>query len=135
MKTILVVDDDSGIRSLLRRVLESLGHRVQEAAGALEALDVLNRDRFDLALCDVIMPGHDGVWLAGQILARHPGLPVALATGLVEMDPTVTLRPGVVGYLVKPFRHQAVASLLDSAFEGPPPAAAGEIDLSALDAI
>ena len=135
MKTILVVDDDTGIRSLLRRVLESLGHRVQEAAGALEALEVLKGTRVDLALCDVLMPGHDGIWLADQILARHPGVPVALATGLLEMDPTVTLRPGVVGYIVKPFRRHAIATLLDAAFDAPPPAPPAEIDLTAIDAI
>jgi CheY-like chemotaxis protein len=135
MKTILVVDDDNGIRSLLRRVLESLGHHVQEAAGALDALELLKTRRVDLALCDVLMPGHDGIWLTDQILARHPGTPVALATGLMEMDPTVTLRPGVVGYIVKPFRRHAIAELLDSAFTATPSTPTAGIDLAALDAL
>jgi CheY-like chemotaxis protein len=135
MKTILVVDDDMGIRALLRRVLESLGHQVQEAATAVEALELLKTQRVDLALCDVLMPGHDGVWLADQILSRHPGIPVALATGLMEMDPSVTLRPGIVGYIVKPFRRQAIATLLESAFNAPPPAPPAEIDLNAIDAL
>jgi CheY-like chemotaxis protein len=135
MKTILVVDDDSGIRSLLRRVLEGLGHQVQEAGSALDALELLKMRRVDLALCDVLMPGHDGIWLTDQILARYPGVPVALATGLLEMDPTVTLRPGVVGYIVKPFRRQAIATLLDSAFNAPPPPPHAEIDLAAIDAL
>jgi CheY-like chemotaxis protein len=135
MKTILVVDDDNGIRSLLRRVLESLGHQVQEAAGALDALELLKTSPVDLALCDVLMPGHDGIWLADQILARHPGTPVALATGLMEMDPTVTLRPGVVGYIVKPFRRQAIAALLDSAFTAAPAGPTSGIDMAALDSL
>jgi CheY-like chemotaxis protein len=135
MKTILVVDDDMGIRALLRRVLESLGHQVQEAATAVEALELLKTQRVDLALCDVLMPGHDGVWLADQILSRHPGIPVALATGLMEMDPSVTLRPGIVGYIVKPFRRQSIATLLESAFNAPPPAPPAEIDLNAIDAL
>jgi CheY-like chemotaxis protein len=135
MKTILVVDDDEGIRSLLRRVLESLGHHVREAASALDALEALKMGPVDLALCDVLMPGHDGIWLTDQILARHPGVPVALATGLMEMDPTVTLRPGVVGYIVKPFRRQAVATLLESAFTAPPSTRPTEIDLAAIDAL
>ena len=135
MKTILVVDDDNGIRALLRRVLEGLGHQVKEAAGALDALEVLKSFRVDLALCDVLMPGHDGVWLTDQILARHPGVAVALATGLMEMDPTVTLRPGVVGYIVKPFRVQAVANLLEAAFETPVARPYTEIDLASLDSL
>jgi CheY-like chemotaxis protein len=89
----------------------------------------------DLALCDVLMPGHDGIWLTNQILSRHPGVPVALATGLMEMDPTVTLRPGVVGYIVKPFKRQAVAALLTAAFDAPVPAPATEIDLATLEAM
>jgi CheY-like chemotaxis protein len=135
MKTILVVDDDNGVRSLLRRVLESLGHHVQEAAGALDALELLKTRRVDLALCDVLMPGHDGIWLADQILTRYPGTPVALATGLMEMDPTLTLRPGVVGYIVKPFRRNTIAALLESAFTLAPATPSTEIDLAALDSL
>jgi CheY-like chemotaxis protein len=135
MKTILVVDDDDGIRAILRRVLESLGHRVEEAACAVDALELLDRTPVDLALCDVLMPGHDGVWLTDQILARHPGVPVALATGLMEMDPAVTLRPGVVGYLVKPFRRHSIIELLRVAFSASAPAPATEIDLATFDAL
>jgi CheY-like chemotaxis protein len=135
MKTILVVDDDPGVRALLHRLVESLGYDVLSAGSAADALEVLARRSVDLALCDVLMPGHDGVWLTEQILARHPGTLVALATGLQEMDPTVTLRPGVVGYIVKPFRRAAVAQLLQAAFEDPAirPKAAG-LDLAVLEA-
>jgi CheY-like chemotaxis protein len=135
MKTILVVDDDDGIRALLRRILESLGHRVEEASSAVDALEQLKTGPVDLALCDVLMPRHDGIWLTDQILARHPRVPVALATGLMEMDPTVTLRPGVVGYVVKPFKRQAIVDLLATAFAAPAAAKPGEIDLAALDTL
>jgi CheY-like chemotaxis protein len=135
MKTILVVDDDDGVRRVLRRVLEGMGHRVEEATCALDALEVLKTAPVDLALCDVLMPGHDGVWLTEQILARHPGVPVALATGLMEMDPTVTLRPGVVGYIVKPFQGQPIADLLRTAFEAPALPPSTEIDLATFDAL
>jgi len=135
MKTILVVDDDNNVRQLIRRVIEGLGHEVHEASNATEALDVLKATHVDLALCDVQMPGQDGVWLTDQILSRHPATRVALATGLVEMDPSVTLRPGVVGYLVKPFRRAAICALLEAAFETPVPAPAPAIDLAAFDTL
>jgi CheY-like chemotaxis protein len=135
MKTILVVDDDNGVRELLRRVLEHLGHQVEDASNALEALEVLKTRPVDLALCDVRMPGHDGVWLTDQILARYPGTAVALATGLIEMDPAVTLRPGVVGYIVKPFKRAAVVELLRVAFENPARPQPAVIDFAALDAL
>jgi CheY-like chemotaxis protein len=134
MKTILVVDDDFGVRQVLRRVLEDLGHQVHEAEDAVQALEVMKAVAVDLALCDVLMPGHDGVWLTDQILARHPKTPVALVTGLLEMDPAVTLRAGVVGYIVKPFRRAAIVDLLKAAFEPPAAARRAAIDLAALDA-
>jgi CheY-like chemotaxis protein len=135
MKTILVVDDDFGVRQLLRRVLEDLGHKVHDVESALDALELLKTITVDLALCDVLMPGRDGVWLTDQILTRHPGTPVALATGVLEMDPTVTLRAGVVGYIVKPFKRSAIVDLLEAAFEAPARVRPAEIDLAAFDAI
>ncbi len=135
MKPILIVDDDEGVRTLLRRVIEDIGHQVVEAADANAALEVLQTTKVGLALCDIRMPGRDGVWLMDQILARFPGTPVALATGLVEMDPNVTLRRCVVGYIVKPFNRAAVAELLRVAAEPPPSGPIRTIDLAALDAI
>lgn len=139
MHTILVVDDDHGVRQILRRVMEDMGHHVEEAKDAETALDLLARCKVHLALCDIRMPGRDGVWLIDQILSRFPGTPVAVATGLHEMDATVTLRAGVVGYVTKPFRKTALAELVTRALATPaaPPARpSGPGDLIvALDAL
>jgi DNA-binding NtrC family response regulator len=135
MKTILVVDDDHGVRSLLRRALERQGHRVVDAESALDALDVLKHEPVDLALCDVMMPGRDGIWLTDQILSRYPDVPVALATGLLEMDPAITLRPGVVGYIVKPFSLAAVAALVVDAFEPRVQQRSADLDITSLAAL
>lgn len=137
MKTILVVDDDHGVRLLLRRVLQDEGYRVVDAERALDALDMLKDEPVDLALVDVMMPGRDGIWLTDQILSRYPDVPVALATGLLEMDPAITLRPGVVGYIVKPFSRAAVIALLHDAFERPVKLRSADLDsasYAALDA-
>jgi CheY-like chemotaxis protein len=135
MNTILVVDDDIGVRALLRRVIGDMGYRVVEAADALSALEMLDKGHVSLALCDVRMPGRDGVWLVDQILTRFPGIPVALATGLMEMDPHVTLRSGVVGYVTKPFKRPELADVIRAALKATPPQPSKEIDLAALDAI
>ena len=135
MNTILVVDDDIGVRALLRRVIGDMGYRVVEAADALSALEILDKGNVSLALCDVRMPGRDGVWLVDQILTRFPGVPVALATGLMEMDPHVTLRSGVVGYVVKPFKRADLADVIRAALKATPPQPSKEIDLAALDAL
>jgi CheY-like chemotaxis protein len=134
MKTILVVDDDPGIRALLQRVIGDMGHRVIEASDAMAALKVVEETGVDLALVDVRMPGKDGVWLVDQIVTHHPGTPVALATGLLEMDPQVTLRPGVVGYVVKPFKRQDLQEVLQAAFAATTLEPARAFDLTAFDA-
>ena len=103
--TILVVDDDEGVRKLLARWVAAMGYTVKVAPDAEAALDVMRGFQIDVALCDVRMPGHDGVWLVDQMRRLHPSVAVVLATGLLEMDPMVTLRPGVVGYIVKPFNR------------------------------
>lgn len=135
MKNILVVDDDAGVRGLLRRVIGDMGYQVTEAEDAISALEVLEQKDVSLVFVDVRMPGRDGVWLVDQIVRRFPGTPVALATGLTEMDPHVTLRAGVVGYVVKPFTRSALADVIRAALAAEAPEPAREFDLAAFDLI
>src|SRR5258706_16003283 len=104
--TILVVDDDDGVRTVLTRWVADMGYAVQAADSAEKALEIMRDIEVDVALCDVRMPGHDGIWLIDQMRRLHPATAIVLATGLLEMDPMVTLRPGVVGYIVKPFNRE-----------------------------
>jgi CheY-like chemotaxis protein len=110
--TVLVVDDDEGVRKVLTRWVSEMGFVVKAAADADTALQIVRDGPIDVALCDIRMPGHDGIWLIEQIghLASPPA--IVLATGLMEMDPAVTLRPGVVGYVVKPFNREDLAKVM-----------------------
>jgi len=110
--TILVVDDDEGVRRVLTRWVADMGYAVQAADGAEKALEVMRDIEVDVALCDVRMPGHDGIWLIDKMRRLHPDTAIVLATGLLEMDPMVTLRPGVVGYIVKPFDREALTEVV-----------------------
>ena len=109
---VLVVDDDEGVRRVLSRWAADMGYAVQAAADADSALDVMRQHQVDVALVDVRMPGHDGIWLLDQVRRLFPETATVLATGLMEMDPMVTLRPGVVGYIVKPFNREDLAQVL-----------------------
>ena len=109
---VLVVDDDEGVRQVLSRWVVELGYTVRAAADADSALDMMRGQPVDVALVDVRMPGHDGIWLLDQARQLFPDTAMVLATGLLEMDPTVTLRPGVVGYIVKPFNRQALTQVI-----------------------
>jgi DNA-binding NtrC family response regulator len=109
---VLVVDDDEGVRRVLSRWAEDMGYTVQAAPDADTALDMMRERPVDVALVDVRMPGHDGIWLLDQVRRLFPETALVLATGLLEMDPMVTLRPGVVGYIVKPFNREDLAQVI-----------------------
>jgi DNA-binding NtrC family response regulator len=110
---VLVVDDDEGVRRVLSRWVAEMGYTVQAAADADSALDIMREHHVDVALVDVRMPGHDGIWLIDQARRLYPHTAMVLATGLLEMDPMVTLRPGVVGYIVKPFNREDLAQVIE----------------------
>ena len=102
--SVLVVDDETGVRELMARWLASGGYDVRTASNADEALQRV-RDRAPaVALCDIRMPGHDGLWLAHQIRHDSPETAVIMATGVQDVGSAVTsLRQGVIDYLTKPF--------------------------------
>jgi response regulator RpfG family c-di-GMP phosphodiesterase len=102
--SVLVVDDDTGIRELIARWLASGGYAVRTAGSATEALDRVHDTPPAVALCDIRMPGQDGLWLAQQIRHDAPETAVIMATGVQDVGSAVTsLRQGVVDYLTKPF--------------------------------
>ena len=106
MPSVLVVDDDHTLRSVLISWVHSFGYEVHEAENAAEALDTLAATPADVALCDIHMPGHDGVWLASQIRERHPQTAIIMATAARDIELAVsTLRTDIVDYLLKPFDH------------------------------
>jgi response regulator RpfG family c-di-GMP phosphodiesterase len=102
--TILVVDDEMGVRDLLTRWLGALGYQVVAVSSADEAIERLREVRFAVALCDIRMPGRDGLWLAEQVRRQSPDTAVVMATGVQDVGSAVTsLRHGVIDYLMKPF--------------------------------
>jgi response regulator RpfG family c-di-GMP phosphodiesterase len=103
-RSVLIVDDENGVRDLMARWLESGGYTVTTASTAEEALGRLERTPSAVALCDIRMPGHDGLWLAERIRQKFPETAVIMATGVQDVAPAVeSLRQGVIDYLTKPF--------------------------------
>lgn len=108
----LVVDDDDAVRRVLGQWVLKLGYELTSANSAEAAIGLLETTEVDVALCDIRMPGADGIWLANHMRERFPDVAIVLVTGGHEMDPSVTLRPGVVAYVIKPFGHDAIASAI-----------------------
>lgn len=84
LATILVVDDDADVRSFLAEGLAASGHRVRQAEGGAEALDLLQREMFDLLLLDFAMPGLNGADVAAAALRLRPGQEIIFVTGYSE---------------------------------------------------
>lgn len=100
---LLVVDDDTRIRTLLHRFLRENGYRVSVASDAAEARRKLAGLDFDLIVLDIMMPGEDGVTLTRSLRAQR-NVPILMLTALSETESRVTgLEAGADDYLPKPF--------------------------------
>ena len=101
--TVLVVDDEDGIRKALDRFLTRLGYQVAAAANASEALERLAADRPQAMLCDIRMPETSGVELLPKVLAQDPDLAVIMLTAIDEPRTAIEcLKLGAYDYLIKP---------------------------------
>ncbi len=105
-ETILVIDDELHIRTILTYMLEQEGFRVVQASGGAEALSLLDDSLPDLVLLDIMMPDMDGFAVLSRIRGqfRTHNLPVILLTARGETQQKVRgLQTGANDYLVKPF--------------------------------
>ena len=113
--SVLVVDDDEPTCHLLADCVRLLGFDVEIATSAHQALGMMTANPPHVVFCDIIMPGHDGIWLIERIRKYFPETAVIIATGLTTLDSSVTQAPCVAAYLVKPFEFDDIASAMGSA--------------------
>jgi putative nucleotidyltransferase with HDIG domain len=113
MHSVLVVDDDQALRGVVRSWVTACGFDAREATSSEQALELMACEPADIALCDVNMPGENGVWLASQIRERFPRTAVIMATSAREVETAVaSLRSEAVDYLLKPFNRDRLAEAL-----------------------
>src|SRR5262245_5273099 len=103
-RRILIIDDEAGVRSSLSLILEHEGYAAQTAPAADPALVLLREQRFAVVLCDVRMPGRNGLELVPEIVSLQPEATVLVmsAHGNVEQA-LAAVRAGSWDYLAKPF--------------------------------
>jgi len=108
---ILVVDDESHVRSMIGATLERLGYDVQLAAGSRDALEILERNSFDLVLTDIVMADGNGITLLDRIRTQQPHLPVVMVTAIHDISVAIdAMRRGAYDYLLKPFEREHLAA-------------------------
>ena len=104
MTQILVVDDDTRLRSLLTRYLGEQGFNVQTAADGQQMDRLRKREQFDLLVLDLMMPGEDGLSICRRLRGAGDSVPIIMLTAKgEEVDRIVGLDMGADDYLPKPF--------------------------------
>ena len=109
--SILVIDDEPGMRHFMTKILEPRCKRVEQAASAAEASDILDKAHFDLIVLDNIMPGKSGLdWVAEQ---RRVGLfaDTILVTAYADLDTAIqALRIGIADFQLEGVFHRRAAA-------------------------
>jgi UDP-3-O-[3-hydroxymyristoyl] N-acetylglucosamine deacetylase len=127
-ESILIVDDDAAVRDSIGAVLSDEGFRVRYANDGTEALASAGRERPDLVLLDVWLPGMDGIQVLEKLRGDHDGLPVIVISGHGNIETAVrATRLGAVGFIEKPFTIEGLLEAVSSALDRARPneAAAG----------
>lgn len=110
---LLIVDDEAGLRRTLRLTLESMKHRVAEAASGQPALAAMTQERFDLVFLDLRLGRESGLDLLPQLFQAAPGVGVVVMTAFAAIDTAVeAMRRGAFDYLPKPFTPEQLRLLL-----------------------
>jgi DNA-binding NtrC family response regulator len=111
-ETILLVDDETSVRQLVRRILQLNGYTVLEASRGVDALQICQRHEgpIHLLLTDVMMPEMNGQNLAEQVTALRPHIRVLYMSGYI--DPLIALvgLRAEIAFIQKPFMPDALAS-------------------------
>jgi putative two-component system response regulator len=102
---ILVVDDQQIVRVALLKILRMHGFTCGEAADGYQTLAILDRERIDLVLCDIRMPGMDGLSLVKALAHRIPEIAIVMVSSMDNAEMAMEcLRYGAYGYVLKPFK-------------------------------
>ena len=109
LTSVLIVDDEPGMRNFLMKILSPRCARVEQAANVQEAANLLDQNHFDIVILDNIMPGQNGLeWLKEQ---RKVGFfaDAILITAFADLETAIdALRTGVADFVLKPFRSNQI---------------------------
>ena len=104
---ILLADDEESLRRALSMILEAAGFRCLVASDGVQAIDIVARDKPDLAVLDVMMPKLDGFEAIERIRAIDPEIPILMLSAKADIvDKKVGFRLGADDYMAKPFNEE-----------------------------
>lgn len=111
--SILIIDDEAVVRTFLARCLENAGYDVRQAESAAQALELMMGEPPALVLCDIRLPGQDGLWLTDRIHAHWPQVPIVMASAVDDVQTIRRSRElGAVDYIAKPIQPGQLLELI-----------------------
>lgn len=117
LKRILVVDDEPMIVKLLSTILREKGWDVTEAGSGSDGIEQLERNRFDVILTDLVMPGESGIDLLRAAREIQSDVEVILMTGYATADTAIeAMRHGAFHYIMKPTKPDEMVNLVEKAY-------------------
>ena len=117
MARVLIVDDEESIRRLVSKWTDISGYQVKAASSAEAALLMMHAWTADIVVCDIRMPRYSGVWLIEHLRTLYPSTAIIISTGYGEIDPALTVRARITGYLAKPYDRETLIASLERAIE------------------
>src|SRR3982751_1019421 len=118
---ILVVDDDARLRDLLNRYLGEQGYGVRTVANATEMNRQLARERYDLMILDLMLPGEDGLSICRRLRGASEDMPIIMLTAKGDdVDRIVGLEVGADDYLPKPFNPRELVARIQAVLRRAP---------------
>jgi len=126
---ILVVDDEQEMLVSYQKILERAGYQVLSASSAEEALQILQGDhKISLVLCDLKMPGMDGMEFLGMLKQHYPHLPFIMVTGFGTLEVGIeAVKNGAFDLIEKPFSRQKLLTSIENALKQIAPASTSTI--------
>ncbi len=118
MTRILVAEDEPHILLLIQRKLENAGYRVTTATNGNDALDLALRERHDLLLLDILMPGREGLEICKEVkdVYGESAPPVIIISALgQQIDVEAGISAGADDYIIKPFSPRALLERVEAA--------------------
>jgi two-component system, OmpR family, alkaline phosphatase synthesis response regulator PhoP len=112
---ILIVEDEPGLVTALRDRLKKEGYAVTVAKDGTAGFDLASRERFDLIILDLMLPGQSGLTICQKLRQKGSAVPILMLTARRQtMDKVVGLRTGADDYLTKPFKMAELLARIDA---------------------
>ncbi|MGI9553808.1 MAG: sigma-54-dependent transcriptional regulator [Thermodesulfobacteriota bacterium] len=115
---LLVVDDEPGMREFLEIMLRKEEYNVKVASNGEEALDLLQKEQFDLAIVDIQMPGINGIEVLKSATENHPNTTIIMITAFASHESAIeAMKIGAYDYITKPFKIDEIKLVISKALD------------------